>query len=556
MRQRRATVTAAETADLHTEGVETLSLRDAGDLGDRLRAGVPLDTRTAVAIAAVAMVALYLVTRLWFIGRFPYFYDEALYASWADEGEHSLHALFLSETIGREPLLAWLGIPLIKLGFSPLTAVRLVSVTSGLATVGVVGLLGRKLDGLATGVVAAALCVVLPFFVVHDAIGIYEPLVTLIMASALYVQLELARRPDLRTGVLLGVILCAALLAKQNTEPAVGLIPLSLLCFDWSPTGRGRRLGVWLGAAVIGVLGAAGADLLLRSSAYYPQYIAIRKTSWYTVRSLHAVLADPFGSSTAAAWAVLRATMVGYVTVPLLGALLVGVVWAARRRLKLTLVLLAWILVPVIGALLFTLFPFPRHFMYAMPPAIALMAYAIVQLIRWTRRVLQPRVAAAACTLAAALLLLPTLLFDGGVLAHPDTFHYPSLDDWQYVTGIPAGGQWPAIADAIKRRSVGSRVVILTPNANSRVVRYLLDDNPRYVFALGSSQLAPSAQFVYTEAEPGIFDLRGLKIVQQQHFVLIGRYARPRPCTSLRPPHYPSCPRGGDAVLLYERPQR
>ena len=45
------------------------------------------------------------------------------------------------------------------------------------------------------GLVAAGLCVVLPFFLVHDGIGIIEPLVTLVMASALYFQVEVARRP-------------------------------------------------------------------------------------------------------------------------------------------------------------------------------------------------------------------------------------------------------------------------------------------------------------------------------------------------------------------------
>ena len=46
----------------------------------------------------------------------------------------------------------------------------------GLYTLVVIGLLGRRLGGTLVGFVAAALCVVLPFFVVHDGIGIIEPL--------------------------------------------------------------------------------------------------------------------------------------------------------------------------------------------------------------------------------------------------------------------------------------------------------------------------------------------------------------------------------------------
>ena len=60
-----------------------------------------------------------------------------------------------------------------------------------------IGLLARRLGGDLTGLVAAGLAVVVPFFLVHDGIGIMEPLVTLVMASALLAQVELARRPSL-----------------------------------------------------------------------------------------------------------------------------------------------------------------------------------------------------------------------------------------------------------------------------------------------------------------------------------------------------------------------
>ena len=75
----------------------------------------------------------------------------------------------------------------------------------------------------------------LPFFVVHDGIGIYEPLVTLIMARRpVRSKYKLARRPSLRWGALLGPFFAAGALTKENTLPALALLPLSLLCFDWS----------------------------------------------------------------------------------------------------------------------------------------------------------------------------------------------------------------------------------------------------------------------------------------------------------------------------------
>jgi len=86
------------------------------------------------------------------------------------------------------------------------------------------------------------------------------------------------------------------------------------------------------------------------------------------------------------------------------------------------------------------------------------------------------------------------------------------------------------------------------------VVPYLLWPDRRYTFVSGSSPLAPSAQFAYSEVEYSVLlDVPAQRIVKREHFVLIGRYVRPRPCAD-RPPHETPCPPGGDAVLLYERP--
>jgi 4-amino-4-deoxy-L-arabinose transferase-like glycosyltransferase len=140
-------------------------------------------------------------------------------------------------------------------------------VLAGLLTALAIGVLGRRVGGPRVGLMAAALCVVLPFFVVHDGIGTAEPLVTLWMATALYLQVELARRPDLRVAALLGLTLAAGYLTKDNTKPALALLPVSLLIFDWSETGRRERLRTWLWGVGIVVLMLAAAQLVMRASS-------------------------------------------------------------------------------------------------------------------------------------------------------------------------------------------------------------------------------------------------------------------------------------------------
>ncbi len=506
----------------------------------------------------VGITAAYLATRLSFIANFPYFVDEGTYAQFIYQGAHPPYDLFMSMTIGKEPMQAWLGILLVELGFNSLTAVRLVSVFSGLATVGVIGLLGWRMGGIAIGLAAAALSVVLPFFFVHDGIGIEEPLVTLIMASALYVQIQLARCPSIWRALLLGSILACGYLTKQSTLPALALIPVSLICFDWSPDGRRQRVMLWLLGIALVLVMVAGADLLLQTSPHYKEFVAVRESGAgnYPVRSLSAVLAHPF-AGWSQSWSVYRPALESYVTFPLIASATAGAAIGLWRQPRLTTVLLVWLVVPFVVALLFTESPFPRNVMYVMPPAIVLMAYAFVEAGRWCLRVMPHNTAVIATAAATIALLLPALRFDARVLAHPATTRYPSLDDWQYVTGVPAGSPWPGLASAIRRFAAGQRVVVATPVSVSYENRFdpaitelLLDNNPRYLFVESSSPLAREAKLAVTDsARPLGEDVQSLRVISHHSPILIAQFARPRRSGAEA---MPSTPHGAQTVRLYE----
>ena len=481
-----------------------------------------------VGVAAAAILIAYVATRWLFIDRFPYFLDEGTYAVFVHKAANSTSDLFYSFTIGREPLMFWLGIPWVKLGVNPLISVRLVSAIAGLLTLVFVGLLARRLGGVATGLTAAALCVVLPFFLVHDGIGIIEPMVTLVMAAAVYLQVELARRPDLRVAALLGLVLAAGVLTKENTKPALALVPLSLLCFDWNAPDRGRRLRLWLAGIGIAAAMVVAATLLLRVSSLYHLYEESRDDPLlYTVRPLGDVLGDPFGEL-GRTWDAYRPAFGGYVTIPLIGAALAGAVLGLRRQPRLTALLLAWILLPLAVSMLFSTLPYPRHVMYVLPAAIALMAYAIVEGVWWARTALAPRSAALVSAVAVAALLTPALLLDARVLANPDTARYPGTDDLQYVTGTGGGGIWPAVADDIRERAEGPRVPILTTRSYSQVLEMLLGPDPRYVFVPGNSPLAERAQFSLDDEDIPFYDPDAVRVVRDGNFAEIGRYERPR----------------------------
>jgi 4-amino-4-deoxy-L-arabinose transferase-like glycosyltransferase len=496
--------------------------------------------RTWLAAAIVALVAIYLGSRIWFMSRLPYFLDESIFGAFSYQGAQSASKLFVTLTIGKEPLQAWLGIPWQELGANPLMAMRLVSMSAGLLTVGVVGLLGRRVGGTAVGLIAAALYVALPFSVVNNGVGIEESLVTLVMAGALYVQMELARSPSLRLGAWLGLVWAVGILTKASAEAAVLILPASLLCFDFSPTDRRRRLSLWLGAVGIGLLAVLGAELLLRASGYWSTGQAFMRR-FPLVRPLGQVLSDPF-ATTSHAWSVFHPALVGYITVPLIAVALVGALLLWRQQRSLSALMVIWILVPFGAALTFTLNPFPRHVMYVLPPALVLMAYTLVWGAQRCRSALGATVSRPLCTVLAGLLLLPTLLFDVRVLGHPVTARYPGLDDLQYVTGVPAGGAWPQLVKAIRRHSTGRRVVVLAAQADPNVVRFLLSPDPqsprnRYFVVVPSEPLASKAQFAIVDQLP-FANPPALRFIAQHHFAVVGRYPRPR---------------GGPTITLYQR---
>jgi 4-amino-4-deoxy-L-arabinose transferase-like glycosyltransferase len=492
-------------------------------------------TRGTIVVAAT-IVAAYAATRAVFADDLPYFVDEGIYAVFSDRAAGSVDELFASLTFGPRVLQAWIGIPLIKLGFTPLHAMRVVSVLAGLATVAVLALIARRLAGGTAALTAAACCVALPLLLVHDGIGIIEPLLTLLMATALYLQIELARRPDLRLAALLALVLAAGVLTKETAWAAVVLLPGSLICFDWSRDGRGHRLRTWLGGATIAVAGAAAAELVMRSSDYYSDLEELRDTPLYTVRSLDDVLSDPFGS-VGATWDVFGPAFTGYVTVPLLVVSVVGAAIGLHRRPRLTALLLAWFALPLTGSLLFATAAYPRHLVPLAAPLVVLMAYGFVEAAALARRLLPPRAAAPAIAAGVLLLWLPAFRLDARVLDHPATAKYPSRDDWQFVTGAPAGSQWPAVADAIRRFAGGRRVVILSPTTDASITRLLLNDDSRYVFVGGDSPLARRARLALNEEKPFILDVEALEVMQQGQPRVIARFHRPR---------------GGDVIELSE----
>lgn len=480
-----------------------------------------------VLVAGAAIGGLYVLTRLALLWRFPPFYDEGLYAGWAHAGFVDRDELFVALANGKQPMLAWLGAALVALGIEPLTAVRLVSGVAGLVTLVMMGLIGSRLGGLRVGIAAAAVGAFLPYLFVHNAIGIMEPLVAAAAMTALYLQLRLADHPSLELGVLLGIVFAVALLTKETGKFALALLPLSLLCFRWDGPAVGKRLAQWLGCAAVALTLAWLGFSVLRLSDLYDDMghvaaaIGVHNAYGDALRHPLRYLEQN---------APLLRVLVDYLTVPLALAAVLGAGLAARAKPRLAGVLVGWAIVPLFGALLLAIGPYPRYILVAVPPIGILAGYGAVRVLETVGRG-RGRDRLVAAGALAAVLVVPGAVFDARVLGNPSTARYPGADDWQFATGWTAGRAWLDASAELERRADGPTVVQLK-DIDSPALRLSLLDRPEIEIVVGDQSGGAAARFAIENGS---------------------RWARTNGLVEMRPVWEVRRPRDGTPLRLLER---
>jgi 4-amino-4-deoxy-L-arabinose transferase-like glycosyltransferase len=477
----------------------------------------------------MAIAAAYLATRLLLLWRFPPFWDEAQYAGWAHEGFVDSHARWIALANGKQPMLPWLGMSLMTLGFDPLTAVRLVSAVSGLVTLTMMGLIGHRLGGLRVGLVAAAGGAIVPYLVVHNSMGLMEPLVAAAATTALYLQLRLAEEPRLDLALLLGIVFAVGLLTKETGKFALVLLPLSLLCFDWADPRWPGRLARWGGYAALALaLGGIGYSILRLSDLYSEMERAGRAIGLH--RDYGEALRHP-ARWAERNWPLFRAGLGGYLTAPIVVAAAVGAGLGLRARSRVAAVLVGWTLVVLVGATLLAMLPFPRYILVAVPPVVILAAYGLVRTVEavaaWAGPYRRPAAAA-----VVAIAVVPALLFDARLLANPDTARYPALDDRQFATGGTAGHAWVKVARELERRLGDRPAVVQLADLSSPALALLLLDRPTIDLVSGTDPRGRAARFAI-ENGPQLRRANGL--------------------IRLRPVFEVHRPRGGRTLTLLER---
>lgn len=451
-------------------------------------------SRGRIATVLGAIVAFYFATRLGLLWRKPPYVDEYIYAYWTQLGHDNPAERFTALNDNKGPLFTWLSFIPREFGLVPVTCVRAVAFASGLVTMTMIGLIGRHLWGLRVGLSAAAIYVIVPLFVIHDVLGIIDAFLPAVAMTALYLQIRLVEEPRLDLALLLGFALAAALLTKETGKTVLLLLPFSLLLFAWHGPRLGGRLARWAGYAGLSALMAViGFSIMLLSPAYYSGYGDADKHA-HQYRTYEEGFAH-IGRWVSQNGPVLWETSTGYLGVPLLIVIAAGIWFGLRSRPRATLLLLGWAGAPLAGALLVAIAGYSRYLLMVMPPLVILGGVGLVHGYEFlAARMPRARLRLAAAV-ALAVVALPPIWDDVRVEANPSTYHYPGLDDNQFVSQWGAGTPWDAVVDELYARAK-NRPEPIAFTTNSQYALQILLPKDRFTVVGIADPVGVTASFV------------------------------------------------------------
>lgn len=396
--------------------------------------------RHPLASSVIAVLALYLLTRLLFLGRLPIFFDEAVYTRWSQVAMRQGNYL-VSLTDGNPPLRVWLTIPFLKTFSDPLIAGRVASVACGAVSAAFMVLLGNELAEWRMGALGGALYVVCPFTLWYDRVAIVEGPLLAVFLVALFFAVKAARSLRWYWALGLGAAIGVGLLAKGTAQLLFLIAPFAYLARrddDWRTPRPMLRWALMLaGAFAVGF----GLYSLLRFSSSYP--LLASRTAVAT-KNLGEVLANPFDVLWTNLWEMTK-TVVVFLTPLLFAASLGGLLWGAFKRWKPGYFLLGWFFVVfLVEALISRHWMFdtvlPRFVLSLVPALLLGAAYAVREVAGalWGMRERRGLYRAVLAGLLALVLALPVFT-DATILARPQDAVLPYWERFQYITDWPSG---------------------------------------------------------------------------------------------------------------------
>jgi Dolichyl-phosphate-mannose-protein mannosyltransferase len=312
--------------------------------GRLLSAGVPL----------TAILALAAFLRFWHLAATGFNSDEAVYTGSAASlaGDGTVRAMF--PVFRAHPLLFQVLLSLVLRVHDSDAAARALAAAIGVATVAMTYLLGRRLYGRRSGLLAALLLAVMPYHVIVSRQVLLDGLMTLCATAALYCVVRYAEGCGPRWMLAAGGMMGAAILTKETSLVLLGAL---YVFFVLARSVRARWRHV-LPALAVTAAEVIAWPLALRASGQ------ARTGQSYLLWQL-------FRRPNHAIWFYIS-VLPSWIGPAVLVAALAGLVWLRRQATWREPLLLAWVVVPV---LFFTLWPVKGfEYLLLVAPPLAVLA--------------------------------------------------------------------------------------------------------------------------------------------------------------------------------------
>lgn len=398
-----------------------------------------------------AVIIIYFALRLPNLTLQPIFADEAIYIRWAQvmKSEPTLRFLPLSD--GKTPLFMWVMMPMFKVFDDPLYAGRLLSVLSGFVTLLGVFTLGWRVFGVRTAILGAYLYAIVPYTVFFDRMALVDSMLAAFTVWGLILSLWLLKNPRLDLAMLLGYLLGGALLVKTPAMMNLFVLPFTLLGFDFKNAKRYDLLRLFFAWTVVIVIAFIMYNALRLGPGFYQ--LSARNTDYvFSLAELYGRPFDPFIPHLHD----IREWYEKLLGLPFAVALVSGLFFILRDKVRLGIVILLWALIPGLVLTAFLKTFTARYLLFTIPPLLVLAAYGIDSVInrfeKW-RILMIPTI-----VLSFSLSVLPT---DYLLLTKPEQASLPKNERRGYFEDWTAGYGLKEVAAFLKQKKLEHGTIIV-----------------------------------------------------------------------------------------------
>lgn len=382
----------------------------------------------------------------------PIFTDEAIYIRWAQIGLADPAHRYISLTDGKQPLFTWFMYPFLLLFKDPLFAGRFVSVLASVGLAIGIYITARKLFGKKTAIFASLLYIISPFFMVYDRLALMDSLLAMFGIWSLYLQILLIQSPRLDTAMILGMTVGAGMITKSSAQFFLFLLPVSLLLGNFHKKKRLKQIVKWIGAASVCFIIA---QVMFNSLRLSPAFYIINQKDHVFILTLKEFFEKPFGIFFSNMDGLVQ-MLVGYLSIPMIGLIVVSIIFALTRKDKKILFLLFWFLIPFLALAAFGKIVFPRFMLFMVLPLFIIAADLLSRLsyFAWKK-------------MRILLLIIPLILFYPAyqsylLITHPVEADIPQVDRNQLFDDWPSGYGVREVIAYLSREAEDKKIIVGT----------------------------------------------------------------------------------------------